>query len=271
MKKIRNIIPLLLLSIVFSCTKIIDVDLNTASPQYVIQGVLIAGINDFSVNITTTTSYFNPSAPKVVENAEVLLINAEGESYPLDYIESGNYVLNNFESIPLQKYTLKVNVQGKVFEASAIVPQHVAIDSLTMDSQVDEFDGIEEVGLMIWFNGESQQNNYYNVMTTVNQQVPEDNHRNIIGDFEGFENNTSIFIRVESDVENGDVIGIELRAIDEVSFEYFNDLDELIGGGRGPGGASPANPTNNWSNGALGYFGAGNSDFQEIIWEGNEE
>ena len=64
------------LSILFfsSCQKVINVDLNAADPQYVIEANLYEGSHDFKVRITKTTSYFSSGGTiPVVNNASVTL------------------------------------------------------------------------------------------------------------------------------------------------------------------------------------------------------
>jgi len=270
MKKIQYIIPIIFISMLYSCTKVIDIDLNEANPQYVIQGVLYAGQHDFTVNITQTTSYFSPSAPEAVKNANVSLIDEQSDSFDLEYIEEGNYLLTGFIAEELKEYTLRVIIDEKEFIASAKVAPFVAIDSIKIDVEEDEFDESVEKGVRIWFTNHSENNNYYQIESYINSQEPYHNHRMIIGDYEDFESIDNAFIYINEETASGDVIMVELRAIDKKSYEFFNSLGELTEGGEGPGGASPANPKSNWSNGALGYFGTGNSDFASIIWENTQ-
>ncbi len=271
MKKIQYVILIIFISVLYSCEKVIDVDLNTANSQYVIQSVLYAGEQDFIVNISQTTSYFSPSKPEVVKNANISLIDDNGHSYNLVYEDEGSYLLSSFEAESLKEYTLKVVVEGKPYEATAGVAQFVPIDSVKVDTMEDEFDGYVETGVRIWFTSYSDKNNYYQIKTMINNQIQENNHRMLIGEYDAFESINSAFIPIYESPENGDIISVELIAIDKNTFQYFNSLDELSEGGLGFGGASPANPKSNWSNGALGYFGTGNSDFISIVWENNSK
>ncbi|NPD83528.1 DUF4249 domain-containing protein [Lentimicrobium sp. L6] len=271
MKKIQYIIIIAFISMFYSCTKVIDIDLNDANPQYVIQGVLYAGQHDFIVNISQTTSYFSPSSPAEVKNAQVSLSDENGIAYEMSYLEEGDYLLTSFLAEELMEYTLQVNIGEKEFVASAKVAPFVAIDSIKLDIREDEFENRVENGVKIWFTNHSENNNYYQIESFINSQEPYNNQRMIIGDYEDFESSNNAFIYIDEETENDVVIMIELRTIDEKSYHYFNSLDEQIDGGGGPGGgASPANPKSNWSNGALGYFGTGNSDFASIVWDNTQ-
>src|SRR5690606_37574646 len=50
----------------------------------------------------------------------------------------------------------------------------------------------------------------------------------------------------------GDRVDVELHQVGKETFDYYRTLVEM----RGPGGVAPSNPLTNWTNGALGYFGA---------------
>ena len=59
-----------------------------------------------------------------------------------------------------------------------------------------------------------------------------------------------------------DTIGMELRSIDEVVYDYYTELLTIAGS---QASAAPANPESNWNNDALGYFSAYSNSTQEVI------
>ena len=56
----------------------------------------------------------------------------------------------------------------------------------------------------------------------------------------------------------GHTAKIELISLDKGAYEYFRSFQDLIT--TNPGSAAPANPTSNFTNGALGYFSAWSSN-----------
>jgi len=71
MKKLALLFSCTLL--VFSCQKVIDVDLNESNPQTVIEGNYTAEDSTVVVRITNTSSYFNSDASQTVNNADVTI------------------------------------------------------------------------------------------------------------------------------------------------------------------------------------------------------
>jgi hypothetical protein len=52
-----------------------------------------------------------------------------------------------------------------------------------------------------------------------------------------------------------DTMDVELLSMDKNVFDYYSTLSDIITGDAN-NSAAPANPTSNWTNKALGYFGA---------------
>ena len=65
--------------------------------------------------------------------------------------------------------------------------------------------------------------------------------------------------------EEGDTIKVELICIDQGTYNYLDQLSEVSGGGPSFGSSAPANPQNNFSNGAMGYFTAQAIDTQVVV------
>jgi hypothetical protein len=58
--------------------------------------------------------------------------------------------------------------------------------------------------------------------------------------------------------------------MDRAVYGYFETLSSVIADDQGDGPqVAPANPNSNWSNGALGYFGAFSDRSKSIIIEPN--
>lgn len=263
----KNLISILCLFVIMtSCEKVIDVNLNDTAPQYVIESMLLAGSNDFEVRISRTTSYFDSSAPAWVSDAVVLLTSENGELYELQLTQNGLYVHNDLDPVEGQTYTLEVTVAGSTYTASNTIPQFVPISEL---SYVDN-----DVVMTIQDPVETE--NFYWIYNAVNEIDEEEYNRR--RDFiDDFANNGSLISynfygsfdegEEEDDfgpsLESGDIVYVELRSIDAQTNTYFSTLDDILESD-GPFATSPANPVTNWSNGALGYFGAGYSDFGMI-------
>lgn len=80
-----------LLFTLFSCQKVINVNLNDAKPQYVIEASMYEGTHDFKVKITQTTSYFEPQSVPLVNDAVVTLYDNNLNALPLTATGNGWY------------------------------------------------------------------------------------------------------------------------------------------------------------------------------------
>jgi hypothetical protein len=254
-------IYILALLSLMSCEKVIQVDLNNGNPQYVIEAVLLAGENDFTAKITQTTSFFDPQTPKRIENAVVKLYDGDNVSHILQYIGDGKYELVKFIAYAQQGYRLHIEVDGKTFDASIQMPKLVPIEKIDFEL-VDGEDGFGKQ-MKVSFQDQVNEKNYYKLNSfqqSLGSSFGEDFNTSDFG-FDGkllTETFESLYI-------TGDSVIVQLWSIDYDYYEYFVTLDNALGDGGGPGGAAPANPTTNWSNGALGYFGSGNIDAQTLI------
>jgi hypothetical protein len=66
----------------------------------------------------------------------------------------------------------------------------------------------------------------------------------------------------DDDVKAGDTLVLEMQGIDKGVYTYFNSMDEAS---TGSGNSIPANPVNNITGGALGYFSAYTTQTKTII------
>ncbi len=244
-----------------SCEKVIEVDLNESNPQYVIVSVLEEGEHDFTVKITQTTSFFDPKTPKRIDNALVRLYENETVIHALAYKSDGIYELSNFTAYAEKNYRLNVIVDDKEFNANLKMPKKVSIESVDFEF-VDGENGFGNQ-IKVSFNDPINEKNYYELNSYQGEFEYEIRIGFMTSDL-GYDGQL-ITETLDGLYLSGDTVLIELRSIDSHYFEYFETLDNALGDGSGPGGTAPANPTTNWTNGALGYFGSGNSYRQTVV------
>ncbi len=246
-----------------SCQKVIDVDLNDANPAYVIEANLYEGTNDFQVKITQTTSYFGTSNPALINDAIITLIDPSNVSHTVSSIGNGLYKLPNFNATNNSKYQLIVSAGGNTFTAESTLPFHTNIDSLSYQ----DFGGFgggpgggsgnpEDTYLIFThFQDSVAIPNHYRIIITRNDTLlnkPFDYYLldDKIRDGQYFD--APLFTNLFS---KGDSLDIELLSMDASVLDYFNTLSEILTSDANTS-AAPANPNSNFSNGALGYFGA---------------
>ena len=249
-----------------SCEKVIEVDLNEADPQLVIEAKLESGEHDFEVIISETSSYFVNEAPTYRDEAIVTLINGDGQEQDIPWQGNGRYHAN-VEAIPGEVYTLQVEVEGQLYQATAEVPTTVPL--IELEAEFQESSSFFDAGYRIFsrFADDPGRANYYRVIHAVDGEYQLDGEDLQVSDdrlFDGSERaRLPIFQRT---FEPGATITLVLQHIDQSSFDYLNSLSDIIGDGQGPnsGSAAPGNPISNWSGDVLGYFGAYSADTLSI-------
>ena len=260
----KYIFYLLVLTLVFSgCEKVIDVDLNEASPGLVIQGNLSADQRVAEVKLTMTTSYFDTLSPEKVPGAKVTLEDDNGRKIVLAETLKGVYATFGFEPVYKTEYRLTVETKDNIYQAESVLNPPVRIDSVTW--KYDEGTSFFDAGyyLNVWFFDPPSIQNYYRIQIYRNGLLKRSMDDLIVFNDRYFDGN-----KVEISLYNdpyylNDTVRVQLVSLDKNAYEYFSTLGELIN--TNPGSAAPSNPNTNFSNGALGYFSAWSSDMLEVI------
>lgn len=251
-----------------ACEKVIEVDLEEAQSQIVIEGNLEAENNSISVKISSTAPYFESGSTNKIENATVTLENDANESITLAHTQNGEYSAN-LSPVYGAEYTLKVIHNGETYEANSVLPNQVEIDSAF--SMYQEAFGPSEAGYQVFlrYTDPANENNYYRLRHSLNNEL-----QNTSADLQVLNDNfndgnqvqTQLFLKT---FDPGDEVNIELIHFDEASYDYFSSLSDIIGSNNGPnsGSAAPGNPISNWTNNALGYFSCSTSSFFSLVVE----
>ena len=267
MKHLKYILFISVAILLFSCEKVIEVNLNEAEPKLVIEGNITSESGPYEVVLTTSGGYFDNSAVQAVENGIVRISSEDGSSETLTEISPGRYITENFVGIENKSYNLFVEVNGETYTATEYLPGKVEIDSLAYEETnfgppPDEMG--KNISLLCTFTDRAETEDYYRFIIFVNGERTD-------GIFNPYLVTDDIFINGRTYTAGlplirilpGDTIKLELQAIGFNTFQYFNTLnDALEGGGMG---STPYNPITNLDNGALGYFGAYTISTDSII------
>lgn len=234
--------------ITISCQKVIQVDLNSADPQLVVEGYVTDAPDSTWIKLTKTVNFSDRNEFPAVENATVIIRDSEGNSEQLTQTSPGIYRAVNLQGVPGRNYTLEIEYNDKSYTASSFMNYPVEIDSVTFSRSV--FSG--NVTMRINFTDPGNVRNYYRYLREINGVKQRE--FNILSD--DVRNGQSSFVTLSTGQQNlvvGDTIIAYLHSIDFNTFEYyrtFNQINET-----GPT-ATPGNPISNISNGAVGFFTA---------------
>lgn len=253
----KQIIKLSILSLVlFSCEKVIDVDLNETSPQTVIDAKLYNGTSDLVVKLNQTTDYYNPEPYKSLEGATVTITDESGNITVLSEQTSGEYIAANYNGITNKNYSLNVILNsGEKYNANSFLPNLVQVKDIIFDFEEQSLFG--ESGFVPYcvFDEPADETNYYRLILTVNGERKDGIEDLFITDDELINGNEIVVPLFSERLNIGDTVTMELVSMDKNVYDYLVTLSGISGGNEQQS-AAPANPNTNITGGALGYFGA---------------
>jgi len=263
MKSTITNILLMLTLLLFGCEKVIDVDLNDAHPQVVVE----ANISKFpfmaEVKLSKTGSYFGEGESEKIKDADVVVGSSLGESFRFTETENGVYKSTEIEPTENITYNLTIKTEGEIYESEATLPPTIPIDSLNyfFDKGFAFFD--EGYITRLYFSDPPNIENFYRIKIYENDTLHDEPDNFIVFD-DRLIDGQHIEVTLRGNIfDVGDTISIQLISLDKGAFEYFNTFKELIN--VNPGSAAPANPTSNISNSALGFFSAWSSDIETVV------
>ncbi|GJM60671.1 DUF4249 family protein [Persicobacter diffluens] len=246
-----------------SCEQVIDLPLRTSDQLYVLDGHFHEG--DTAYMQVTLSGAFNASSFNFVEGAQIMIAGQNGESEILQELDSGRYAGRFLKGEAGKQYTIQVMHQGKTFNTAAEMPSKVTIDSLIIRDEEIVFPGQEpKKEAVIFFTDPGGVENYYRVKFYHNEEE-------LIGfrvtDDQVFDGRQIPFNLAIEDLLPNDTVRVELIAIEQVAYDYYVGLVEILN--LNPGSGVPYNPINNWSPEALGNFTLGNIDSTGVIFRGD--
>lgn len=261
----NKICYILFFLILIGCEKVIDVDLNEANPEIVIEGNLSYEKGALEVKISKTASYFESGSGEEVSGAAVFLEHHTGEIIEINETSTGTYEKDRLLVQPDNVYNLRVEVDGEVYTAESFLNEPVKIDSLgyTYYTGNNFFDGGYRVKL--YFADPIDEANYYRIKVSKNGKLENEAGDLIVFDDSALDGKIiEVTLRGQS-FTAGDTAAVQLITLGKHAYEYLSTLRDLAN--TNPGSPAPANPISNFSNGALGYFSAWSHESKDILIE----
>lgn len=248
-----------------ACKKIIDIDTNNAEPQLVIEGKITNQTANQQIKISKSVAYDSESLFPGVSGATVTVNDSRGNTYNFIENSAGLYTLR-MRGVPGVTYTMKVVAEGKTYTAISKMPAVVRLDSLGII--VNTFFNNERKTVAAYVTDPAGEANYYHFNMFVNGLQSDRIYVNNDRLTNGNKLRLQLFYSKNDDDDKGLVIGdsvaVDMECIDANIFDYWYALSQQVG--RGPNqGTTPANPTSNITNGALGYFSAHSSQRLNIV------
>nr|WP_319400695.1 DUF4249 domain-containing protein [uncultured Carboxylicivirga sp.] len=239
-----------------SCEEVITINLNDTDPQVVIIGSVSNQLDTVMVSISQTANYFQPSENIQITGADVSISDDRGNSYQLTEEKEGQYS-SVFAGLPGVTYDLSVKIDDTDYTASSTMPFPVPIESAWITTENWHESVYNMMNVMI--QDPPNIDNYYYVKVFRNDTViSNENYLRSYSDkyFDGLYNVFTIW--TDTKASTGDTYKVQLFNIDYNFSEYINQFGRVVDQSdlAAIAASTPANPTNNISNGALGYFTA---------------
>ncbi len=288
----KNIaIALLLISLFSSCEDVIDLDVQDGVQQLVIDGWLTSKAEDQTIRLSLSQAYFDNSSVSTVNDAEVIVYEADQTPHPFKSMGSGEYTLSKEEASFLTEggqYSLYVNYDGEEFGSLSALNRVPSIDSIAYEyfefpiAPADSTEPADGYFAEFYARDPEGDGDTYWIQTTKNGELLND-PTNISTAFDaGFSpgalsDGLLFILPIRQSIndglyQHGDSLHVELWSITNDAFYYLLQVRQESGNG-GIFATPPANiPTNVFNlnessdKTALGFFGiSGVSEFSTVI------
>jgi len=266
MKSIKFKYQLLVAAIVLiaasSCQKVIDIKVDNAATQLVIEGNVTNSTIIQTVKISQSVPFTNTNTFPPVSGATVSIADNKGNTYKLtETAIPGTYGSPKFAGRVGFIYTVTVITNGVTYTGSSTMPALVNFDQLTYR---DDFFNNSLTKLMsVHFQDPPNVPNQYRFVMYVNSvQV-----KTIFDASDTFTDGGYVDLDLYQNdikIKIGDTVRVEMQCIDKNIFTYWYSLSQQDSNGGG-NSTTPSNPPSNLNNNALGYFSAHTSQTQTVV------
>ena len=277
MKRFIKYLPILFLMVFMSCEETVQLDVGEVEEGVAIEGLITNDERRHYVKITRTRSFYDTGRAPVITNATVNVTDNEGNSYDFvhnptgDAVFDGYYVSDVFEGGVGTTYHLSVNVAGEEYTASETMYPVTTIDSLTVVLNQEEFEDPEDEGYFyeVFFYAQEPQDrvDHYLFKFYRNGSIVLDEPEDIYYAEDKFVGEEIDDLPIAGFYALGDTVVTEMYSLSREAFVYYDQLFKVLNNDGGMFSPPPANPRNNLSNGAFGYFQVSAVDREGIIVE----
>lgn len=238
---------LILSALCIGCEDVIDVEITEQETRLVVDGLIRVDVNEayipVEIKLSLSSNFFNENIPTSAESVSIvyeeieddIVVNTSSSNLAETTPGSGIYIPDpNFSSdqrIPtsvLQSdllFTLYVRHEGRLYIAQTKYVAVVPINSIRQGT--DTLFGDNETEVIVNFTDQPDENNYYLFDFGFGEYlVTEDAF------YQGQEFEFSFFY--DQTFESGTVLDISILGVDEIFYNYMNQLIVQSGDSQGP-------------------------------------
>lgn len=281
MKHISKYILGFILVSFFACEQTVILDTNPTEAKVVIEGLITNTVDLNYIKLTKSRDFYAGGQAEGINDATVVVNdNAGGEVRYLHNPENvpeldGVYLPETpYAGVVGNTYTMSVTVDGENYMAQETLLPVTKIDSLTVIVNEDELEDPDEEDhfyeVLFYAQEPQDRKDHYLFKFYGNDEIVKDSETDIYFAEDEFIGEAIDDLPIAGFFALDDLVRVEMYSITREAFIYYNDLFNLLNNDGGMFSPPPANPRNNLSNGALGYFQASAFDMDEIVIEDPE-
>ncbi len=261
MKKQLSIITLLFALLLVSCEEVIEIDLNSSDPVIVAEGMIR---NDSSawLKLSYTTDYFDVEESEKISDAVVSVSDNQGNIEVLNALGEGIYEAPLLTGVIGRTYTMTFALGDQSYSGSSKLMTPTKIRSVSFEKieMGMRTQGADYYQPTIFIADNPDEENYYRFKFTIDGEEEEGYYLYTDRAAEdGVLEYNPMRVLLEGETE----LLIEVFSIDEDTYTYYNQLDDLIGDGLGS--STPYNPESNFGEQVMGFFTALSSDNYQVL------
>lgn len=237
-----------------SCEQEMDLDLENADPQVVIEGWVTDDPGPYPFKVTRTSPYLGDGSDVVVSGATLILSDDQGTMDTLVEVRPGWYETTHIQGQMEHTYTMSATVDGITHSATNYLPRINPIlatgyeynDTLVFGTgYYCGLIALESAGI----------GDYYQFRFTRNDTLFNEIQDLFVTNDDFVDGQVSAFL-FPYPCRIGDTVVLEVRSLSAKSYDFYVTVAQQGTGAGGPFASVPDNLSTNFDNGAFGWFGA---------------
>lgn len=249
----------------FSCEKTILLDLEDTQNKVIIEGQVTDRPGFQFVKLSRSTGFYGSGATPRITTASVEIEDNEGNLIafvhnPNNHPDSAGYYLpeNEFTGVINRAYTLTVTVDGEQYVAKDSLIRLVPIDKLEVRIDDLEQEDPQKPGqfyqMLMYVTEPQDTRDYYMFKCYRNGKLEKAFESDVYYADDEFIQEQIDGIPMPVYFAKGDIASVEVFSMTREAYIFYRDLDKVLNNDGGMYDPPAANPRNNLSNGALGFF-----------------
>lgn len=242
-------LALLILALLTSCEKVIDINVENDIGKLVIEGLISNASSEQEIKLTRNIAFSDVNSYPAVSGASVIVSDDAQNDYLFRETAAGVYTATGFTGKPGSTYRMEVEVKGDTYVAQSEMPHSVTLDSLAVETPT--IGDKDTRNIKVFYSDSKNQPNQYRFVLFINGKQVKDIYA-VNDDFNDGQQVSLTLRPKDVTIAAGDQIRVDMLGIDQAVYRYwFTHMQQSTGAG-----ITPNNPPTNISPTTLGYFSA---------------